>query len=184
MNKYVTYPHGFRTLSTRDKDDRDQFVYDRDIENIYRSYINHEIDLSNWDFRLTVLEESFRLFGSNFEEWVLYQINNNTLVYDHSLEYLLDTLNFITGNQRKVSPFVWRELLLTNPENKTSVEIANRKVRKLKDLFPKFPSLTSDVLQLWCSQEDGFEDLVNALFIFFGPAPKMNNKAIQSIKLY
>lgn len=183
MSNFITYPHGFKSLNTRDKDEKNNFVFDRDVSTLYNAYINNEIDFNNWDYRLNVLEESFRLFGQNFEEWVLYQINSNTLVYDHSLEFLLDTLNFITGSGRKVSTFVWRELLLNEPEQKSYVEISNRRVRKLKDIFPKIPTQTSDVLQLWCSQEEGFEDLIISLFIFFGPSAKMNNKAIQSIPM-
>lgn len=183
MSNFITYPHGFKSLNTRDVDDKNVFVYDREIENLYRGYINRDVDFENWDYRLNVLEEAFRLFGDNFEEWVLYQINKNTLVYDHSLEFLLDTLNFITGTGRKVSTFVWRELLLTNPEQKSNIEISNRRIRNLKDLFPKIPSATSDVIQLWCSQEEGFEDLIISLFVFFGPSPKMNNKAIQSVPI-
>lgn len=183
MSNYITYPHGFRSLTTRDKDDKQVFVYDRDVESIYRSYINREIDFNNWDFRLNVIEECFRLFGPNFEEWVLYQINKNTLIYDHSLDFLLDTLNFIVGMQRKVPIFVWRELMLTDPENKSNIEIANRKISKLKDLYPRIPTQTSDIIQLWCSQEDGFEDMLTSVFLFFGPATKLNNVAIQGSKM-
>lgn len=183
MNNFITYPHGFKTLSVRDKDDKANFVYDRDIENLYRTYINSEVDHNNWDFRLTVFEEAFRLFGQNFEQWALYQFNSNTLVYDHALEFLIDTLNYITGSPRKASPLVWRELIRVEPENKTSADISSRKVRQLKDAFPKIPAMTHDVIQLWCSQEDGFEDLINALFIFFGPTNKLNNSAIQAIEI-
>jgi hypothetical protein len=183
MSNYITYPHGFRSLSSRDKDDKTNFVYDRDIEAIYRSYINREVDFNDWNFRLNMFEECFRLFGANFEEWVLYQINKNTLIYDHSLDFLLDTLNFIIGQPRKVSIFVWRELMLTDPENKSNIEISNRKINRLKDLYPKIPTQTSDIIQLWCSQEDGFEDMLTTMFLLFGPAPKLNNKAIQGSKL-
>lgn len=183
MSNHITYPHGFRTLNSKDKDDKTEFVFDNDVYVLYNAYINREIDFADWDYRLNVIEETFRLFGANFEEWVLYQINENTLVYDHSLEFLLDTLNFITGSGRRVSTFVWRELLLNNPPQKSRVEISNRRIRKLKEVFPKIPTQTADVIQLWCSQEDGFEDLIISLFIFFGPATNMNNKAIQAIPL-
>lgn len=183
MSKYMTYPHGFKSLSTREEDDKGVFIYDRDIEALYSAFVNNEVDFNNWDYRSNVLEEAFRLFGANFEEWVLYQINKNTLVYDHALEFLLDTLNFINGSERKVSTFVWRELLLTEPEQKSYVEINNRRINKLRDLFPKIPLTTAQVIKNWCSQENGFEDLIISLFIFFGPSPTLNNKAIQQIKL-
>lgn len=183
MSNYITYPHGFRSLSSRDKDDAGVFVYDRDIENIYRSYINHEIDFNNWNYRVQVIEECFRLFGQNFEEWVLYQINKNTLVYDHSLEFIIDTLNFITGKQRTTSIFVWRELMLTNPEHKSNIEISTRRINKLRDLHPRIPSQTSEIVQLWCSQPDGFEDLITSLFLFFGPSININNKTIQNTNI-
>lgn len=181
----MVYLRGFQSINNRRvDDDPDVFVYDRQVEMLYRSYINNEIDSNNWGFRVSVFEEAYRLFSQNFEEWTMYQINRNTLVYDHNLEFLIDTLNFINGKPRTLSPYVWREMMLHNPENKSTTEIANRRIRKLKDLYPKMPSDTAKVLQMWCSQSTGFDDLLVSLFLFFGPSIKNNNQAISAIKVF
>ena len=57
------------------------------------------------------------------------------MVYNQSLDFLLDTLNFISGKDRKTTP-LFGELLLTNPESKTMIEISNRRIRRIRDLFP------------------------------------------------
>ena len=99
------------------------------------------------------------------------------------LEFLLDTLNFINGSERKSFYICLEKLLLTEPGTKNYVEINNRRINKLRDLFPKIPLTTAQVIKNWCSQENGFEDLIISLFIFFHSSPNLNNKAIQQLKL-
>lgn len=183
MSKMNVFPHGFKSRSSMREDSQTTFNYDRDVADLYRTYINNEVDFNSWDFKLNILEESFRLFGPNFEEWCLLQINDNTMVYNQSLDFLLDTLNFISGKDRKTTPFVWRELLLTNPESKTMIEISNRRIRRIRDLFPLLKTDTASILQMWCSRENGFEDLVNSIFLFFGPSTNVSNRAIQTIQI-
>lgn len=183
-NRYVTYPHGFQSVkNSRYRDDVNDFIIDKEVESLYRSYINNQVDFNSWSFKVSVIEEAVRLFGPNFNEWAVFQINQNTLVYNHSFEFLMDTLNFINGGNRKLSPFAWRDMLQYKPLNKTSTEIANRRIKSLTDLYPKMPQMTSDVIAQWCSVEGGFEDMLTSMYLFFAAASKDYSGNIQGVAI-
>lgn len=169
MRSVTTYPRGYQ--AKRIDVDRDQQVSsgDAEVEVLFRWYITRKVNPDTWDYRVKVLAAATRLFGSNFGEWASLQMRGNPFVYEYNYDFLLDTYNYLMTGERKLSLQSWEELLLENPK---AVVLNTLQDRFSDDLSKLLPSVTKtpDILQGWCSFENGFDDLIYSLHILFGTA--------------
>lgn len=134
---------------------------DETVTELFRVYESGVIPINNMDFRLRVLDCAMRLFG-DFHEWMLLQRNNPNLL-GHNVGFLSDCIKYITTGKRDLQALTWLGLVT---ERSTHTTLAHHMT--LPELSVSKDVDTAQVIQLWCSRPNGFEDLVVALFLFFG----------------
>ena len=118
-------------------------------------------NLNLMTFRLQVLDCAVRLFG-DFRAWMILQRNNPTLS-GYNLEFLRDTMSFILKGERKFPPLVWGDLM---DEQSTYAQFQHHQT--YPDLAIPEDITTEQVIQLWCARRNGFEDLLQTLYVLFG----------------
>lgn len=136
---------------------------DASVATLYELYVNRTVNTTAWAYRAKVLETALRLFG-NFDEWLLLQSSNSHLS-GYNLEFIQDTLNFIRTGQREMSLETWLELLHEQDDIKASAVDMHAPKRYFS---LQAGENTVQILQNWCAQPGGFQDLVCTLQILFG----------------
>lgn len=134
---------------------------DETVTELFRVYESGVIPISNLDFRLRVLDCAVRLFG-DFHAWVLLQRNNPNLI-GHNVGFLSDCIKYITSGKRDLAPMSWLGLV---GEKSSHTTMAHHMTQP--DLAVSKDVDTAEIIQLWCSRPQGFEDLLVSLFLFFG----------------
>lgn len=133
---------------------------DQTVTQLYTMYASGNIDSRPFDVRARVLDCALRLFG-DFDEWMIAQ-RNNPQIGGSNLEFLRDTLNFIATGQRNMNPLTWFELLAEKADDVHQHHLTHSDLALPKKLT------TEQVIQLWCSHQNGWEDLLLTLFVLFG----------------
>jgi len=124
------------------------------------------MDLQTWKYRAEGLLLARILFG-DFTQWLYGQLEGEFL-YGQRINFLEDTLRFITMGSRAISINNWVDLLEDYPETNVLIDRQNSE-RRLKAAFPN-PMLTVDAIVSWCKQPAGFDDMIITLNILFGEA--------------
>lgn len=134
---------------------------DQTIDDIFRSYDAGVVAVNNNELRFRTLDAALRLFG-NFRDWMLLQRNNPNLI-GYNAEFIKDTMRYIAKGERAMSPIVWLSLV---SEKSTHASHPNHLAQEDMGFPPEVD--TAKLLQLWCGRPDGFQDLLQSLFVFFG----------------
>lgn len=156
----VVYPRLYR-VTLPGPDDTINSRGDETVTELFRVYEAGAVDFNTMEFKLRVLDAAVRLFG-DIREWMLLQRNNPNIL-GYNLDFLRDTLKYITTGERTMGPLVWLDLVAHRSVHTT---LANHLT--LHELTIPKDIKTPEVLQLWCSRKGGFEDLIQTLFLFFG----------------
>lgn len=115
-----------------------------------------------------VLDYAMVQFG-DFEEWLDLQLSNPKLVGTRR-DYLIETLEFaLRGVPRSMSQYSWSYVL--QPSDPKAADARPVRLYQTKEYLTKGTS-TAQVLQLWCSQKDGINDLLHTLHVLFGHAER------------
>lgn len=162
MSQITIYP---RLYTTRRANGEGVLVSkgDATVETLYEFHVNRTINTTAWPYRKQVLETALSLFG-NFEQWLKDQYNNSR-VSGHNEEFLKDTLQFIRTGRRDLCLESWIELVAEGNDLGHAAELTRVSP---SDLILKRGETTILLLQNWCSQPKGLEDLVGTLHILFG----------------
>ena len=137
---------------------------DATVETLYELLVNRDenVNVDSWNYRQQVLETALRLFG-DFRSWLADQRSNPGIV-GYNDAFLDDTLQFIQTGRRDLCVQNWYELVAEGsdvssaPEPSTTARSAGLQERRP----------TIEVIQDWCSQPRGIEDLVLSLQLLFG----------------
>ncbi len=133
---------------------------DQEVVMLYEDLLNHRVSVKSWGYRKRVIDAALRLFG-DFRRWTSDQ-QENPDVAGYNVLFIDDCLSFIRTGQRQMSPMTWIGLLNEGDSKEKAV------IRfDLKDVPAKSVS-TIDILQKWCSHEDGISDLALSLYVLFG----------------
>lgn len=149
------------------KDQNDFNVGNPTIDALYGRYVRDWDSMRNFEFREAILKAALAAFGtSDFRMWYSAQLQSPA-AGDLHVRFLDDTLKFIDNNRRDVMLETWQRLLNAAGENALdSVELNDNALQFFGTDSPKL----RDILQRWCSRENGFQDLLGTLFILFGSA--------------
>lgn len=145
------------------------------IQELYSSYVREEPGVTGFEFRERVLRVALAAFGSrSFNAWFFAQLQS-PFVGRNQRDFLDDCLRFISGQRRNLFLENWAALLaLQNADegNMKPSRVACDFFRSSGTYNDMGRSQTSieDAVQLWCSQPNGFEDLLGTLHILFGAA--------------
>lgn len=134
---------------------------DPEIKRIYEDMMFRSASRGGWDFEQRVVKRCSQLFG-NFEQWLRLQLIANDSVYDLNLEFLFDTVDFITTGKRRYDLKTWRGILQENPE--PIIGVAN------ETRFAKYRAthgVLTNYMGHWCSQKEGILDMLCTAEILF-----------------
>jgi hypothetical protein len=124
-------------------------------------------------FRKEIILVAATAFGTiNFYSWCIMQLKSPNFGKLHS-DFIDDTLNYIKTGERRMSLEAWVNLL-NRKETDTSIDNVNALSVTARSFFkPEYSNsmenmLLQDILTLWVSHPNGFEDLVYSMHVFFG----------------
>lgn len=133
------------------------------VETLFGFLQDRTVNTTGWTYRKKVLECALRMFG-NIDEWFKDQ-RNNPRITGYNLEFLKDTLQYIRTGVRQMDLPCWAELVAE--ENSHAAEPTHLIG---KSLALGAQENTIEIIQKWCSHQNGFEDLVGTLHVLFGQA--------------
>lgn len=144
------------------------------IEYLYNEHVKRDRSNSiSFDFRENVLAVILTAFGTeNFLYWFQTQLACPATGNIHR-HFLDDTLRFITTGRREMSIENWHALVVVPSDVQTNVT----KMSPIAATFfypdgntAKKPQNTRliEVVQQWCTQPRGFEDLIGTAHVMFG----------------
>lgn len=145
------------------------------IQQLYSSYIREEPGVTGFEFRERVLRVALQAFGtSSFNTWYFANVRSPFVGKNHR-DFLDDCLRFLSGKRRNLFLENWAALLEIHNADEGAVQPSELAL----DFFNsggqfgdvgKRHYVIADVIQDWCSQPNGFEDLLGTLYILFGAA--------------
>lgn len=140
------------------------------VERLWQTVLDKQGIVGSFEFREKILQVAFEAFGTiSFFDWIAVQLKGPS-TGDMHIEFLKDTMKFIMTGKRKLSLHSWTDVLtlssITSNETVTEAEIASFFVNA--DTKQGMNIQLIDVIQRWCAQEGGFEDLVQTLHVLFG----------------
>jgi len=142
-------------------------VRDERIRDLMLEYTTFPTRAPQWEFRCRVIAEAKRLFGGNYN-WFIMQDSNAQLV-NWNYKFLLDTIRFIATGRRELDIHAWPMLLTDEPP--TGLQLIGARA-DISAMFKKLALQTSveAMLQRWCMQKNGFDDMMLTLNMLFGKA--------------
>jgi hypothetical protein len=150
-----------------------QIAVNENVESLYSKYIRNSYKAESFDFRKLVLITALGAFGTDaFDFWYLKQFESPS-VGDMHRRFLEDCLRFILTGRREMTLETWDSLIdysdageLRAPVSEYTAEFfgitSNGYVRQRRN------TMLVDVLQDWCAQPNGLEDLLLSLHVLFG----------------
>lgn len=166
-NRVKVFPRGYSGGQADSQPPHYTREGDPQINALYDQYTASNGHTGTWEFRKQVIAAAKRLWNGN-TNWFIRQ-DSNPMVVAYNYQFLLDTLRFVATGHRRVSIHAWPDLLSHNPEDGLT-RISER--QEIADLFTELALSTSvdAILQRWCSQPKGFDDLMVSLHLLFGEA--------------
>lgn len=147
--------------------------FNEDIENLYQDLAREAVGVGTFEFEERALTAALKAFGTdNFYLWFEAQYKNSA-AGDYHGKFLADTIKFIETGRRDVNLSSWNWLIVPSTDgtkiSPASIETkqffgfneyGERRHRRNDDLVR--------VIQDWCSQPDGLEDMLTSLHLMFG----------------
>lgn len=143
-----------------------------DVEALYAQYIKRTAATLAFEFREKLLIVALNAFGtSQFDFWFEMQLKS-PVAGDYHRRFLDDTLRFINTGRRDMALETWQALVTSQDHGDHNSQMSDF----AREFFgrpiggwhsPRNTNLI-DVVQQWCSQPNGFEDLLGTLHLLFG----------------
>jgi hypothetical protein len=143
------------------------------IEQLYAQYIRRSADSTSFEFRKKILIAALNAFGApQFDFWYKLQFQS-PVAGDLHARFLDDCLRFMTDGKREMPIETWQAILTVGDTGIRSNDISEY----AKEFFGissngynrySQNTLLVEVIQKWCSQPNGIEDLLCSLHVLFG----------------
>lgn len=160
----VRYPRGF----TRPEGPSFQNTFsdgDGEWNSLYAIWLTGRAESLGWSYKAQLLKVAVRLFSNNFSRWAADQITN-PFVHGYNYDFLIDTLRYLTGEQRYMSIRSWEGLVSEHRLGPYGYENHDESVPRA--LLASLPNDLASILSVWCGKPQGFEDLLKTLNLCFG----------------
>lgn len=156
-------------------EDDKPFLYHPGITKVYEEFDADEKIIRSFEFRETVLQEVLDCFNvNNFRYWLDLQRSSKYYSNLH-IEFLNDTIKFISEGKRSVNVETWIRLVGGPSLKQENVPKATPTYRsEFNSLFENEALI--EAMSCWTSHEGGFKDLLTFCFIVFG-----KNKSIDIV---
>lgn len=166
--KYVLIKDYLRTHSN--------YFYSGEVENLYNITLENNSRSNDIDIRMRIIREAKELFdGRSILDWIKLQEHNPLKTITH-LEYIKETLDFIiNGVTRRTEVALWIRLIAPDLVNKNNMININRYLDEIIMKFRDVDNMSlNDLLCQWLNKPNGYLDLLNTLYIFYGPRAEMS----------
>lgn len=141
--------------------------YSKSITALVDEYEKDRQILNNFKFRERVLVAAIALFAdTTVPEWLKAQRDTDYFSDLHKT-FAVETLNFIVGIPRTIDCVQWMSLLDAGKSNMKTYFDYTEYFNHAHKPMP-IPSSTLDLIRLWVSRDQGYEDLLLSLWCFFG----------------
>jgi len=147
--------------------------YNHEVEALYAAYIKRSADSTSFEFRNKILHAALRAFGTpNFRFWFEAQFESPVLS-DLHYRFLDDTLGFIQSGRRELALETWAAIISISNKDDGDGKLSEKALDFLgisANGVTRYvrPAHMTDIVQSWCSQPNGIEDLLGTLHILFG----------------
>lgn len=150
-----------------------QIAVNENVESLYSKYIRNSYKASSFEFQKLVLITALNAFGTEaFDFWFLKQFESPS-VGDLHRKFLEDCLRFISTGRREMPLETWDSLLdysdsgeMRGPVSEVTAEFFGISTNGYNRI--RRNTMLVDVLQDWCAQPNGLEDLLCSLHVLFG----------------
>jgi len=155
------------------------YYHSATITELFAKYGFNSSVIKDFDYREQYLKAFIGLMNSvSFKAWVYAQKQNST-ISRMGVEFLIDTLRYISTGERYININNWMGLLDAVPGMRAdSDDIALFECyfgdRLDTNIYtgPTIPHDLTTVISRWCSHTEGFKDFVMTAGIIFGKHPK------------
>ena len=137
--------------------------YNQCINDLCDKYANRPIRDANINLILEMVSAFKYAVAKDFAGWLCFNLTQNPYLSDTAIDFILDTLNFIEGNGRKLPMNAWVELIAPCKPASPSV-MADRKHLAKQITTPK----TVELICNWLKQPTGIDDMFQTCKILFG----------------
>lgn len=134
------------------------------VTELWEAYVTPSAMTSTWSFRRRILQVALDAFTTK-ANWFISQDRNGYMT-GYNFDFILDTLRFIATGRRSLSVHTWPDLV----SHQVGEELDVSERCTLTDFMGQngIPNNTVELLQKWCSQPGGIDDMVCTLNILFG----------------
>lgn len=137
------------------------------IQRLFARYGDDRTLYTDVAFKLECIETIIDLYGA-FGRFIAYQFDYNYLMNGLNLDFLEDTIRFITTGKRGYSLHTWRELVVRDPDYIVRTNSVGRWYHLKSNFGIKQDKDLEHYISMWCSQSGGFEDMLYTTWILFG----------------
>lgn len=143
---------------------------------------------SPWVRYQMILDAAIERLGANPEMWFELQLRRNTRASNATLEFVVDTLDYILNGVRRFSAENWLVLLqaragIVNTEKRNDVI---RRGLELIEQAAETIHCPGSLYERWLSRDKGIEDLLCTLYIIYVGEYDLNAslESLASLELY
>lgn len=141
---------------------------DVEVAELFKLYMHGRGKPTDFDYFMKVILAAKRLLGVD-PNWLMTQIYNPNL-NRYKVEFVTDTVIYLTTGRRSQTLTTWRALCCDDPVTAPkSISLKGHPVNKQivlpKDMLFSHPA---QIISTWLSQPSGFVDLVESLHLMFG----------------
>ena len=139
------------------------------VTKLYNEWRNNREKMKDFAFRELILKQTKECFtfntGLSCLKWFQMQFDT-PMVSDMHVQFLVDTMKFVAGEERGLATFQWFSILEANTTIVPSQSTWDEVSRVFNHCLPSYDFYT--VLQMWVSRPHGYEDLLTSLFVIYG----------------
>lgn len=151
------------------------YFYIHTLDDLIKEYFIDPNVLKNFEFREKILSLAKKAFAcKNIVDWINLQLKEGK-ISDLHIKFLIETIDFVSGEPRKITNVQWNNLLTPCYEHKKfnfdPSEYISKKIKyTLGQTKPTgvIETELSNFLSKWVSNTHGFEDLLISLYVIFG----------------
>lgn len=184
---YITYPVDILVSKTIEENvfikyvilkdylkSRNVYFYNEEVSRLYKQLLENDRDILSIDNRVAAIKVAKQLFdNATLLDWVKLQKHNPLLSMNH-VRFIKETMSYILTGKRTIDPSTWVRLIEpTLNDNSNTVEIQQYLDDVLKIHQDDLSRPLGQQLALWLSKPDGYVDLINTMYILYGPRDKV-----------
>ena len=144
------------------------------VEALFFNHLAKNLKADTLEFRKQQLKTAIKAFGTvSFYDWYFKQVESPYLTTLH-LDFLRDTLNYLSGRSRKYELTVWDALIRRGSQVtpsyilKDDIDLEYFGISASGVVRQPVNRMVKDALKNWITKDNGFNDMLYTLYILTG----------------